>query len=384
MHSMERAPRLTEIKSEPRFILKKGYAGLKVPDYPEYDVNTADLKVIVYEKWFELEDASGIPSSFRRIMRNNSLSVLFDPITKPELPKVTYLLHHEKFPIFIANADTIETATIGGAKFQLENITGTPISAGRIKRFEIVPSSNGQLSPKVFDLVVECAYTGNYKSGPYVDDGKVNRENDALDKKVAAAALFMGEATLLEVAIQKLRIRMEQAASEKDKEDVKGYSMQNLIQSLKDADEMIESSKDTESEDISKYAGDKGEGDMGRLVTAEFTDNAAEEVAQEPSQDDLMKAIDPQGHQRGRRRFHRRRGKGSGIKQGGGNIENGAEENDVKAAAGTEKSGEQIVGERGGRTAGKRRGARGRGGRGGRGYGKGEDDQPAPGTNQPA
>lgn len=66
MTTMERAPRLTEIKSESRYVLKKGYARLVVPKYPQYNVETADLKVIVYKDWFELEKAPAIPQPFAR------------------------------------------------------------------------------------------------------------------------------------------------------------------------------------------------------------------------------------------------------------------------------------------------------------------------------
>lgn len=146
-------------------------------------------------------------------MRNNSLSILFESITKLELPKVVYLLHHERFPIFIANADTIETATIGGGTFQLENTTGIPIAAGRIKRFKIVPSSNGNLAPEVFNPVIEWVCTGNYTGTPYSFDEKANEESTLLDKKVAIASLLMGEEDLLVIAIQKLRVRMDLATT---------------------------------------------------------------------------------------------------------------------------------------------------------------------------
>ncbi|KAK6357751.1 hypothetical protein TWF718_002059 [Orbilia javanica] len=229
MYIKERGPRLTEIQSQSRWVLKKGYSGLIIPNYASYDVKTADLKVIVYHKWFELGDTSASPATSREVLGNGPLSVVLGPVTKPDLPKVTYLLHHEKFPIFIANADTIKTATIGGGTFQLENRTGEPIAAGRIKRFEIVPSSKGNLSPDIFDLVVQWAYTGDFDSTPYGPDKAVNIKSNRLDKKVAVASLLMGEEDLLALAIQKLRVRMDCTTNENSRVLNMGTSIGALL-----------------------------------------------------------------------------------------------------------------------------------------------------------
>ncbi|KAK6508796.1 hypothetical protein TWF481_003566 [Arthrobotrys musiformis] len=308
MAIIERAARLTEIKSEPRYILKKGYRGITVPDYPGYDVKTADLKVIVYQKWFALEDGPNVPTSFRKTMRNNCLSALLDPITKPELPKVTYLLHHDKFPVFIANADTIETATNGGATFQLENVNGTPISAGRINRFEIVPSSKGNLAPEIFDVVVEWAYTGNYKGYTGRSDKWTNRRNYHLDKKVAIASLLMGQGDLLVLAIEKLRARMDLATdtSEKEKEE--------------NIDDLIDSLAKGGAEDLAEDADDEGTEDAFQGAIREAVYNAVSDALGEEGHHPKVEPSIHSIERWGKKRFYPavKSGERGGRKGGGG------------------------------------------------------------------
>ncbi|KAF3180036.1 hypothetical protein TWF225_001912 [Orbilia oligospora] len=195
----ERAPCFTEIKSESRSVLRKCYSELIVPNFREYDVKTADLKVIVYENWFKIGGGPTTSTTFRKVMRN----------TKPEFPKLTYLLNHEKFPIFIADIDAIERATICGGTPQLDNIPGKSIAAGGIKRLEIVPRSNGNLASGVFGLLVQWAYTGDYPSATNCSNPLINIKSNCTDKKVAILSLIMGEEDLPFVAIQKLGTRTE-------------------------------------------------------------------------------------------------------------------------------------------------------------------------------
>ncbi|KAF3145448.1 hypothetical protein TWF594_004385 [Orbilia oligospora] len=84
----ERAPCFTEIKSESRSVLRKCYSELIVPNFRDYDVKTADLKVIVYENWFKIGGGPTTSTTFRKVMRNNSLSVLFDSATNCSNPLI--------------------------------------------------------------------------------------------------------------------------------------------------------------------------------------------------------------------------------------------------------------------------------------------------------
>ncbi|KAF3186684.1 hypothetical protein TWF106_008990 [Orbilia oligospora] len=138
----ERAPRVTEIKIEPRSLPRKGYSELIVPHFPS-------------------------------LSEKSYATILFQ-------------------------------ATICGGTHQLDITTGKSVAAGGIKQLKNFPSSNGNLALGVFGSVIEWVYTGDYPSATNYSDPLINIKSNRTNKKVAVASLIMGEEDLPFVAIQKL------------------------------------------------------------------------------------------------------------------------------------------------------------------------------------
>ncbi|KAF3916556.1 hypothetical protein ABW20_dc0102482 [Dactylellina cionopaga] len=185
-----------------------GSAGLIVPCYPSYDRDTADLKVTVY-----LEPKHPIALQEKKKMRNQSLSILLDALSKPLEPTVTYLLHSSHFRAFEALQKRLYT--FGKTSNDNSNDTNdNPLHPwpGKIKCLAVVPSQSGDLSPQIFDRIVEWAYTGDYLSSSTSPDGKIVITGKELDKKIGAVGITLVCPPLLEIAVRKLRDRMDSEA----------------------------------------------------------------------------------------------------------------------------------------------------------------------------
>ncbi|KAF3274304.1 hypothetical protein TWF970_008054 [Orbilia oligospora] len=292
----ERAPCLTEIKSESRSVIRKCYSKLIIPNFREYNVKTADLKAIVYGNWFKIGGGPTTPTTFRKVMRKNSLSVLFDPTTKPEFPKLTYLLNHEK-------------ATIYGGIPQLDNTTGKSIAAGGIKRLEIVPRSNENPAPGAFGLTVQCAYTGDYLSATNCSNPLINIQSNRTDKNVAIVSLIMGEEDLPFVAIQKLGTRTEHDVTADTGETKESFGL------------MADALGDMGAEGVPNDVDQESTDEVFEGAVRETTENAVDETLEEegyPALGDAGRAGN--SDKWGKRSYYQggRRGGGKGWEEGWG------------------------------------------------------------------
>ncbi|KAF3939216.1 hypothetical protein ABW19_dt0208396 [Dactylella cylindrospora] len=178
---------------------------LVVPSYPGYDANTADLKITI------LSDAR-LASTEKKKKKFRFISLLGGFINHDtNVPGITFLVHTSRFSCFEVIRQKVCTRT--SARLQVVNVAQPWPRTIKCLTFDM-----GSITPLIFDRVVEWVYTNDY-SGAYANAEDLNLsdsigdQDDRLDKKLAAAGIVLGGPELVELAIRKMRDRM-QAKSE--------------------------------------------------------------------------------------------------------------------------------------------------------------------------
>ncbi|KAK6532139.1 hypothetical protein TWF694_003299 [Orbilia ellipsospora] len=187
--------KVTDLKSS-------GYAGLTIPSFPNYNRDTADLKITLY-----LEPGPNLPfnPTDKRRPPNNSIINLINALNKEKTKKVTYLVHTSKFRAL----DEFRTMLFNINKNGKENLKG---GNGKVKCIAVTPSDRGDLAKHIFDRVVEWCYTSDYRPNKTTVDeyGKLDiGADEILDKKMCAAGILLGCMPLLEYGMMNLRERMD-------------------------------------------------------------------------------------------------------------------------------------------------------------------------------